>query len=175
MATQAPCAASPAVENPLIPASSRKPVASKTKKKLIRRVEKDRSAIYRRSFQGAFLLLNLWIGTQFYSWVRHFELGLGPSEVARPAGVEGWLPIAGLMNLKYWLVTGHVPAIHPAAMFLLIAFLSIAFLFRKAFCSWLCPVGTISEYLWRLGRQLFRCNFAIPRWLDIPLRGLKYF
>ena len=96
------------------------------------------------------------------------------SSVARPAGVEGWLPIAGLMNLKYWLLTGHIPAIHPAAMFLLLAFLSIAFLFRKAFCSWLCPVGTISEYLWRAGRGMFGRNFRLPSLLDIPLRGLKY-
>jgi polyferredoxin len=59
-------------------------------------------------------------------------------------------------------------------MFLLVTFVSIAFLFRKAFCSWLCPVGTISEYLWRIGRKLFHRNFALPRWLDIPLRGLKY-
>src|ERR1039458_7767760 len=38
----------------------------------------------------------------------------------------------------------------------------------------LCPVGTISEYLWKLGRKLFRRNFTVPRWLDIPLRSLKY-
>jgi polyferredoxin len=59
-------------------------------------------------------------------------------------------------------------------MFLLVTFLAIAFLFRKAFCSWLCPVGTFSEYLWKLGRKLFRRNFHLPRWADIPLRGLKY-
>jgi polyferredoxin len=50
----------------------------------------------------------------------------------------------------------------------------MAFLLRKAFCGWLCPVGTISEWLWRAGRKLFRRNFAPPRWLDVPLRGLKY-
>jgi polyferredoxin len=59
-------------------------------------------------------------------------------------------------------------------MFLLISFLAMSFLFRKAFCSWLCPVGTISEYLWRLGQRLFRRNFTLPRWLDLGLRGLKY-
>jgi polyferredoxin len=59
-------------------------------------------------------------------------------------------------------------------MFLLVTFLAIAFLFRKAFCSWLCPVGTISEYLWRIGKKLFRGNVRLPRWIDIPLRGLKY-
>jgi polyferredoxin len=35
-------------------------------------------------------------------------------------------------------------------------------------------VGTISEYLWRVGRKLFRRNFHLPRAVDIGLRGLKY-
>jgi polyferredoxin len=143
------------------------------KKKLVRRTDRDRSQITRRSFQAAFLLLNVWIGGIFYSWVRQIEME-GATNWQRPAGVEGWLPIAGLMNLRYFVLTHHVPALHPAGMFLLIAFLAIAFLFRKAFCSWLCPVGTISEYLWRAGRKIFRRSFQLPRWLDIGLRGLKY-
>jgi len=144
------------------------------RKKLLRRLNPDRSQLYRRSFQIAFLLLNIWLGGLFYFWVRGFEMGTRDRAVMRPAGVEGWLPIAGLMNFKYWLSTGKIPATHPAAMFLFISFLAMAFLLRKAFCSWLCPVGTLSEYLWRAGRQLFRRNFHLPRWLDIPLRGLKY-
>ena len=142
-------------------------------KKLVRRVGPDRSQCVRHGFQIAFLLLNAWIGGEFYLWVRQFETG-GPAFWGRPAGVDGWLPISGLMDLKYWLLAGHVPSVHPAAMFLLVAFLAIAFLLRKAFCSWLCPVGTISESLWRAGRKLFRRNLEFPRWLDIPLRGVKY-
>ncbi|MBI1741216.1 MAG: 4Fe-4S binding protein [Acidobacteriales bacterium] len=176
MATQAQTEIIPQVPPPLIPASSTKTPkpAAKRKKKLIRRTDRDYSQIARRSFQGAFLLLNIWIGTLFYSWVRQFEPGGVPSALARPAGVEGWLPIAGLMNLKYFVLTHHVPSLHPAGMFLLLSFLAMSFLFRKAFCSWLCPVGTISEYLWQLGRKLFRRNFFLPRWLDVGLRGLKY-
>jgi polyferredoxin len=59
-------------------------------------------------------------------------------------------------------------------MFLLIAFLAVSFVFRKAFCSWLCPVGTLSEGLWKLGKKVFKRNWQIPRLFDIPLRGLKY-
>jgi polyferredoxin len=167
-------------------ATSHRPVAPETelksqparhsnpKKKLVRRIGRDYSQVVRRSFQAAFLLLNIYLGVVFYVWVRHFETNAHATPLARPAGVEGWLPIAGMMNLKYWLVSGHIPTMHPAAMFLLITFVSIAFLFRKAFCSWLCPIGTVSEYLWRAGRKLFRRNFHLPGWLDIPLRGLKY-
>jgi polyferredoxin len=147
---------------------------SQARKKLTRRTRPDRSQLFRRSFQIAFLALNVWIGTAFYFWVREFETAAHLRTMTRPAGVEGWLPIAGMMNFKYWLSTGRIPATHPAAMFLFVAFLAMAFLLRKAFCSWLCPVGTLSEYLWRAGRQVFRRNFHLPGWIDIPLRGLKY-
>jgi polyferredoxin len=134
----------------------------------------DQTLLVRRGVQLAFLLLNLWIGARFYVWVRHFETGGASLYVPRPPGVEGWLPIASLMNLKYYTVTGLLPDVHPAGMFLLVAFLAISFAFRKAFCSWLCPIGTISEWLWQGGQALFRRNLVPPRWLDVPLRSLKY-
>ena len=150
-------------------------VPHRTKKKLVHRVGDDPSQLYRRVFQGAFLILNLWLGAKFYFWVRQFELGITQPNLQRPPGVEGWLPIAGLMNLKYWILSGQIPSVHPAAMFLLLSFLVMAFLFRKAFCSWLCPIGTISEYLWRAGKLFFGRNVLLPRSIDLPLRGLKYF
>ena len=78
------------------------------------------------------------------------------------------------MNLKAFLLTGEIPTVHPATMFLLSAFLIMSLALRKAFCSWLCPVGTISEWLWKAGRRIFGRNFVLPRWLDIGLRSLKY-
>jgi polyferredoxin len=144
------------------------------RKKLVRRAAADRSQALRRAVQGIFLALNVWIGVEFYLFVRYYErggLGVNPG---RPPGVEGWLPIASLMNLKAFLLTGEMPAMHAAGMLLLIAFLAMSWVFRKSFCSWLCPVGTLSEYLWRLGKQTFGRNFRLPRWLDVPLRGLKY-
>jgi polyferredoxin len=143
------------------------------KKPLVRRLLPDTSQRVRLAVQLFFFVLNLWIGVQFYFWVRQIE-GAGHSGWRRPPGVEGWLPIAGMMNTKYFLLTGDVPVIHPAAMFLFIVFVTLSFLFRKAFCGWLCPVGSLSEYLWKLGRETFRRNWALPKWLDIPLRSLKY-
>ena len=144
------------------------------KKSLIRRFAPDRSQRTRHIVQALFLVVNAWLGLQFYLWARYYERGgVGPS-VPRPAGVEGWLPIAGLMNTKYFLLTGHVPQIHPAAMFLFIGFMLMSLLLKKAFCSWLCPVGTFSEFLWKIGRRIFGRNLRLPRWFDISLRSLKY-
>ena len=144
------------------------------KKKFMRRQAVDRSQKVRRWVQLGFAALNGLLGVQFYLWVRFYERGAVGMALPRPAGVEGWLPIAGLMNTKLLLATGRAPAIHPAAMVLFIAFVGMSLVLKKAFCSWLCPVGTLSEYLWKLGRRLFGTNAAFPRWVDVPLRGLKY-
>jgi len=145
-----------------------------SKKSFIRRRRPDRSQQVRHTVQWLFVALNAWIGIQFYLWVRYYERGAVGLYVPRPAGVEGWLPIAGLINSKYLLITGRVPAVHPAAMYLFLGFLLISLLLKKAFCSWLCPVGTLSENLWKLGRRIFKRSFHLPAWLDLPLRALKY-
>jgi polyferredoxin len=124
--------------------------------------------------QSIFILLNVFLCAQFYFFVRYFESNTTGPHVARPAGVDGWLPIAGLMNTRYFLATGRIPAIHPAAMVLFLIFIAMSLLLKRSFCSWLCPVGTLSEYLWKAGRKLFGRNLVLPRWLDIPLRGIKY-
>jgi polyferredoxin len=149
------------------------PVTVRTRKAFTRR-RGDVSQQVRFGVQLFFGAIALWVGVQFVMWVRYFESGGATLRVERPDGVEAWLPIASLMNLKALVLTRNVPEMHAAGMFMLIAFLSISVLFRKAFCSWMCPVGTISEWLWQTGQSLFKRSLPVPRWLDIPLRGLKY-
>ncbi len=155
---------------PDIPAGA----SSSHKRKPYTRRHGDLSQQVRLAVQIAFVAITVLVGAQFYLWVRYFESGGATERVSRPPGVEAWLPIAALMNLKTLVMTGEVPAVHAAGMFMLIAFLAIAFAGRKAFCSWICPVGTISEWLWQGGEAALGRNFALPRWLDIALRSLKY-
>ncbi|MTC75135.1 4Fe-4S binding protein [Providencia sp. wls1919] len=132
------------------------------------------ASTWRKVVQITLLAINIYIGITFYYWVRYYETGGATFHLPRPGGIEGWLPIAGLMNLKYTIETGGLPLIHAAAMFLLVSFIIISLLLKKSFCSWLCPIGTISEYIGKIGQKLFRFQINVPKWLDIPLRGLKY-
>ncbi|WP_272687754.1 4Fe-4S binding protein [Providencia sp. PROV079] len=134
------------------------------------------ASIWRKFVQFTLLAINIYIGITFYFWVRYYETGGATVHLPRPGGIEGWLPIAGLMNLKYTLETGSFPPIHAASMFLLVSFILISLLLKKAFCSWMCPIGTISEYTGKIGQKLFgyQKQISLPKWLDIPLRGLKY-
>ena len=148
--------------------------ATPAPKKPYTRRRGDRSQQIRLAVQVGFSGIAAWVGVQFYLWVRFYETLGATVKVSRPPGVEAWLPIAALMNTKDFLLTGRVPELHPAGMFMLIAFLGISFLYRKAFCSWICPIGTLSEWFWQFGDAVFGRTFALPRWLDIPLRSLKY-
>ncbi len=126
----------------------------------------------RRAVQWIFLMITLYTGWRFVRFV-HF-LQHGGHEVSRPPGVEAFLPISSLISLKYWILTGDFNTIHPAGLILFLAFLLMAWLIKKSFCSWVCPVGMLSEYLWKTGKKLFGKNLVLPPWLDWPLRSLKY-
>ncbi|HWC64434.1 MAG TPA: 4Fe-4S binding protein [Thermoanaerobaculia bacterium] len=142
-------------------------------RKPVVRSGRDRSQRIRHAVQALFAGIAVAVGTEFFLWVREVASGAAGGR-PRPAGIEAWLPIAGLMNVRYWAATGRMPAVHPAAMVLLLAFAAVAVLFRKAFCSWICPIGTLSERLGAIGRRLFGRNFRLPRIVDVPLRAIKY-
>ncbi len=143
------------------------------------------------------LAVILGIGFQFVRWVNAAQAGhvAGP----RPSGVEGFLPISALISLRHWIDTGVASRVHPAGLVILLLILASGLLLKKAFCSWLCPVGMLSESLAtlnssfvvpmtrRIGRWLRaatgrpeplrgpkRDRLALPRWLDWPLRSIKY-
>ncbi len=128
---------------------------------------------FRNSVQLGILLLTLGIGVQFFIYVLQ-ATSVGAIEVPRPPGVEGFLPIGALLGWKLFLTTGVWDDVHPAAMVILGFAGLISLLLRKSFCGWFCPVGTLSEWLWKLGRKLFGKNYQIPKWLDFPLRSMKY-
>jgi NAD-dependent dihydropyrimidine dehydrogenase PreA subunit len=135
---------------------------------------RDDPQFVRTTVQAAFALLCCWIGIEFYLFMQWGESGGTAPYYERPPGVEGFLPISALISLKYWLQTGIINNIHPASIFILLAIAGVSLILKKAFCSWLCPFGTLSESLWQLGQKLFRKNLSLPRWLDYPLRSLKY-
>ncbi len=127
----------------------------------------------RYAVQGGFFLFYLWIGWRFTLWVTALQNGTLPN-VSRPEAVDGFLPISGLMGLRYWVQSGELHPIHPAAALIFLAALLSAVLLKRGFCSWVCPIFPLSEMLWRLGHRLTKRTFAPPFWLDLPLRSLKY-
>jgi polyferredoxin len=133
---------------------------------------------YRSIIQILFVLLCIWIGIEFYFFVGYLESNGTSQFFERPPGAEAFLPISSLMSIWYFLQTGIIHEAHPAGFFILVAVIFVSFIFGKSFCSWMCPVGTLSEYIADFGdkiqKKLFKRILKMPRWLDYPLRSLKY-
>ena len=136
--------------------------------------KRENSLVLRWAIQWLMLAWCLFLGVQFSLFVRHFQNPDAYPYYARPPGVEGFLPIGALVSFKAWLTSGYLDPVHPAALVLFVTFLVMALLARKSFCSYLCPVGTLSEPLWKLGEKILGRNFRIWAWLDFILRAAKY-
>lgn len=127
----------------------------------------------RYAVQAAFLLLTLFIGWQFYNFVLHFRVPGNPY-VQRPPSVDAFLPISGLMSLKFFLFTGIVEPLHPAAFVMFVAILAVSLLMKKGFCGWVCPIGTLSQAFWMVGERLFGRTFKMAKYADVSFRSVKY-
>jgi len=136
-------------------------------------VEKNVQRV-RLATQWGFLLFSLYLGVTFYRFVLHFRSGGATPFVARPDGVEAFLPISALLSVKGWLATGSINTIHPAALVVFLAVIAVCWLAKRSFCSWICPVSTITELLWKIGFKVFGRNFRVPLWLDWLMRSIKY-
>ncbi len=129
---------------------------------------------------GLFLFL-FYAGYRFYFFVEHFltqgTVLQGTEETilrSRFPSIEGFLPIGALMALKLWITEGIFDSIHPSALVIFVAALVLALVLKKGFCGWICPVGAISDGVWKLGKKIFGRNFTIPRYADYGLRSVKY-
>ena len=110
----------------------------------------------RWSIQIAFIIVVLVIGWQFYTFVKYCESGGKGFYMPRPPGVESFLPISALMGTKYFFGTGKINPIHPAGFVIFGTLLLTAIFYRRGFCGWICPIGLISEWEWRLGDWLLK-------------------
>jgi len=89
--------------------------------------------------------------------------------------IEAYCPFGGVENLYQFLTTGgFIRRIEPSAMIMFFALLLLTLLFSRGFCGWICPFGSVQEWLGLLGNKIFKKRFnPTGRW-DGILRYLKY-
>ncbi len=88
--------------------------------------------------------------------------------------VEKYCPLGGMLTLGSKLYQGTMACnLTAGAIFMAIALAVGALAVGKLFCSYLCPIGFVSEWLGKLGRKL-KLHFMMPLLLDRLLRLGKY-
>jgi len=93
------------------------------------------------------------------------------------ASLHSLCPFGGVVTIYQYATTGtFVQKIHESAFILMVIGFILAILFGPVFCGWICPFGSIQEWVGKLGRKIFkrRYNFFIPAKIDRILRYLRY-
>ena len=74
------------------------------------------------------------VGVRFSLWAAAHLDGRWP-DVARPPGVEAFLPINAMLGVRHLIQTGIVDAIHPAGLAIFIGICLMSVVLAKSFCS----------------------------------------
>ncbi len=94
---------------------------------------------------------------------------------ATPNTCETYCPFGGMAAIfplaKYKMYTCRLTELNVSLMVSLVV-LTIAT--KKSFCSWVCPLGTVLEWLHRAGRKIFGRSFHLPTTADRWLMNLRY-
>jgi Pyruvate/2-oxoacid:ferredoxin oxidoreductase delta subunit len=93
------------------------------------------------------------------------------------ASLHALCPYGGVETFIALVSAGTmVKKVHSAAVALLAIILVLSALFGPVFCSYVCPLGSIQEWISKLGKKLFpkRHNKIMPVKLDKSLRYFRY-
>lgn len=90
------------------------------------------------------------------------------------ADFEAYCPFGGLQALTSFLVNNSLACtMTELQIFMGLALLVGVFVFSKLFCSYICPLGTFTEWLAKLGEK-FKVLYTLNGLADRLLRVLKY-
>jgi polyferredoxin len=93
------------------------------------------------------------------------------------ASLHALCPFGGVETLYSVLTAGVlVKKVHDASLVLAGIVIILAILFGPVFCGWVCPLGTVQEWMGKLGKKRFkrRYNHFVPVKLDQVLRYARY-
>ena len=127
--------------------------------------------------QILFLLITILIG------LRHIL----PGDAARGGAFDSFCPFGAIETLWSYIVKGQtLETTSPINFSIFMGILGVSLLAGRAFCGWMCPVGTLQDLLANLTTSLFplaskkrrkktnKIPYSISKQNDRWLRGLKY-
>lgn len=130
----------------------------------------------------------------FIQWtgvIGTFLLGLRhimPGEASRGGSFDSFCPFGAVETLLPSILTGHTLKTTNLLNFsIMLGVLGVALVAGRAFCGWMCPLGTIQDWLTNFGRRLggerkhirgkaskSRFPITLPTDVDKYLRYAKY-
>ncbi len=115
-----------------------------------KKIKKDKSGISTRLIiQIIFLAVTILIG------IRHIL----PGESSRGGAFDVFCPFGAIETLWSYLGTGKtLLTTSPLNFAILFGVLGVSLLAGRAFCGWMCPIGTLQDFLANLAHKLNKNN-----------------
>lgn len=116
------------------------------------------------------------IQVTFVVFVLYLSLGRFFAEaginIPLPANLHLICPFGGVVTAYTFVTTGnYIQKIHQSDFVMIFALLIALILTGATFCGWICPMGSVQEWLGKLGKKLFpKIYNKLPRKLDRMLR-----
>jgi polyferredoxin len=127
--------------------------------------------------------IRTWIQVFFFALVALISVNktLEASGIVIPllstASLHAICPFGGVVTLWQFFTTGtFIQKIHESSLVLMSAALLLGLFFGPVICGWICPLGSIQEWIGKIGKKLFkkRYNHIIPLKTDRFLRYTRY-
>lgn len=102
------------------------------------------------------------------------DAGMGISFLS-DASLHALCPFGGVVTLYNLVTLGtFIQKIHMSSLILMSIVFLLAIFFGPVFCGWVCPLGSVQEWIGKIGRKIFRkrYNHFIPERIS---RFLSYF
>ncbi len=93
------------------------------------------------------------------------------------SNIHAVCPFGGVETSVRLITEGRfVSKTYPSNLWMLLASTAATVVVGALFCGWLCPLGSVQDWVGKLGRKLFgrRYNTLVPRRLDRALGYLRY-
>ncbi|PLX31221.1 MAG: ferredoxin, partial [Clostridiales bacterium] len=76
------------------------------------------------------------------------------------ASLHALCPFGGVVTIYQKIATGlFVQKIHESSLVLLYAVIVLSVFFGPVFCGWVCPLGTLQEWIGKLGKRIFKSKY----------------
>jgi len=125
-------------------------------------MKKFKTNPYRLFFQFSIIGLLVYMGIRFFIDKNYFP------------DYEAYCPFGGVQALSSYFVNNSLACSMTSAQIVMgLTLIVLIIIVSKLFCSYVCPIGTLSEWLGRLGER-FKMRTTLTGKLDKVLRILKY-
>lgn len=93
-----------------------------------------------------------------------------PGESSKGGAFDVFCPFGAVETFWTFITTGEtLKTTSPLNFSILFGVLGVSFIAGRAFCGWMCPVGTLQDFLANLSKRYFRNKKKQPAGKQIPL------